>query len=207
MVPLPTVPAAAEATMVHVPGPTTERFQVWPTWSAVHTEVVEDAKVTVWPDVLVAERVAVAAAVVRASSAAKVTVCVTRPTTVTAADGEEPFVALLSPSSPHGPEPQHLTMPALVAQTEDVLTATLVTEVIPETQLEEKALPKFVPPVAMPFPATEPQHARASLVLMMHTARVPASIAFAVRSVPPSCAVTGLWTVVTVGFPGTGGKL
>lgn len=207
MVPLPTVPAAAEATMVHVPGPTTERVQVWPAWSAVHTEVVDEVKVTVWPDVLVAESVAGAAAVVRASSAANATVCVTRPTTVTAADGEEPFVALLSPSSPNGPEPQHLTMVAFVAQTEDVLTATLVTEVMPDTQLEEKALPKFVPPVAMPFPAIEPQHARASLELMMHTARVPASIALAVRSVPPSCAVTGLWTVVTVGFPKPIGKL
>ena len=47
MVPLPTVPAAAEATMVHVPGPTTERVQVWPAWSAVHTEVVDEANVTV----------------------------------------------------------------------------------------------------------------------------------------------------------------
>jgi hypothetical protein len=131
-----------------------------------------------------------------------VTVCVMRPSTDTAAAAELPVV--VSPSSPNGPAPQHFTVPALVAQTVDVLTATFVVEVMPDTQLDEKADPKLVPPVWVPRPAMEPQHARASVVLMTQTARGPASIAFAVMSVPPSWGVTGVWTTVTVGFPNIG---
>jgi hypothetical protein len=131
VLPPPTVPAAADATTVHVPGPTIESVQVCAAWSALQTDGVDDEYVTVWPDELVAVSADGAAAVVRASSASKETVWVTRPRTVTAAVGEVPVV--LSPSSPKGPAPQHLTMAAFVAQTEDVLTATLVTDVMPET--------------------------------------------------------------------------
>ena len=86
MLPPPTVPAAADATTVHVPGPTTDSTHAWATWSALQTDGVEDEYVSVWPDELVAVRVVGAAAVVRASSASKLTVWVTSPRTLTAAD-------------------------------------------------------------------------------------------------------------------------
>jgi hypothetical protein len=82
-----------------------------------------------------------------------------------------------------------------VAHTVDVLTATFVVEVIPDTQFEEKAAPKLIPPVAIPRPAIEPQHARLLVRLMMQTPLGPPSMALAVRSVPLSCGVTGVCVV------------